>query len=520
MHSIKYIIITIFIFFTILYPINSSAQNDKWTDKKILQEKIMLPGEPSIAVYKKNIYIVWNDWHSEFNSYICYRKSTDNGKTWSEKKIITPEENNIAIQPKIIAINNTIHLIWKDNRNGNPELYYKRSLDGGETWSNDTRLTYNNPRGKNIYDYQIKNFNNFIFIVWKDYRTGSSDIYIKKSLDNGITWTDSERITYDDAPSYNPDIAIDYPTIYLVWEAGGLNSKIAFKKSINENWTEKKIITYSGRAQTPRIANSEDNLYLVWVDNRDGNYEIYFKRSLDGGETWSNDTRLTHNNATSIEPQIAVYKDNIYVLWLDNRDGNYEIYFKRSLDGGETWSNDTRLTYDGTDSHDLLLTNQGKNIYLVWQNYYPGEGAEILFMKNNIKEPLIIFLNASKTNFSIPENITIFVKGIDNNYNNSQLKCFIKYKPRDIRGIYKTIEAQYIQNKDYWKATIHFDDTMKKGLYKIDAILVNPSELNNSATLYIYVNMGKKYSSPGFELILFIFAVLTLITLTNIRRIY
>src|SRR6187401_1769355 len=54
------------------------------------------------------------------------------------------------------------------------------------------------------------------------------------------------------------------------------------------------------------IAASGDSLYVVWIDNRDGNNEIYFKRSVDNGASWGADTRLTSNSAASTLAAIAV----------------------------------------------------------------------------------------------------------------------------------------------------------------------------------------------------------------------
>ncbi len=47
------------------------------------------------------------------------------------------------------------------------------------------------------------------------------------------------------------------------------------------------------------IASSGIVVHVVWYDNRDGNNEIYYKRSTDAGVSWGADTRLTNNTAES-----------------------------------------------------------------------------------------------------------------------------------------------------------------------------------------------------------------------------
>src|SRR5262245_46453321 len=85
------------------------------------------------------------------------------------------------------------------------------------------------------------------------------------------------------------------------------------------------------------LAANGSALHLAWSDDRDGNREIYYKRSLDGGLHWSGDLRLTGNGSASIFPAVATAGPDVHVVWEDHRDGNGEIYYKRSADAGSSW---------------------------------------------------------------------------------------------------------------------------------------------------------------------------------------
>ena len=97
-------------------------------------------------------------------------------------------------------------------------------------------------------------------------------------------------------------------------------------------------------------ASNGNIIHAVWYDNRDANNEIYYKRSTDGGLNWGTDTRLTNDVSFSELPSIAVFGSIVHVVWDDQRDGNKEIYYKHSTDGGITWTSDTRLTNDNAAS--------------------------------------------------------------------------------------------------------------------------------------------------------------------------
>ena len=101
-------------------------------------------------------------------------------------------------------------------------------------------------------------------------------------------------------------------------------------------WTPVKRLTWNrGESAYPAIVvDSIDNLHVVWNDDDPGNYEIYYKRSTDGGATWLAGKRLTWNRNPSLVPAIAVDPaDNLHVVWEEYLSGNAEIYYRKSTDG-------------------------------------------------------------------------------------------------------------------------------------------------------------------------------------------
>ena len=92
------------------------------------------------------------------------------------------------------------------------------------------------------------------------------------------------------------------------------------------------------------VAAAGATIHVVWHDDRDGNTEIYYKRSTDNGTTWGADTRLTTDASWSERPSVAVRDSVIHVVWYDGRIGPPRIFYKHSLDNGTTWGPDVCLT--------------------------------------------------------------------------------------------------------------------------------------------------------------------------------
>ncbi|MBI4722366.1 MAG: T9SS type A sorting domain-containing protein, partial [Candidatus Stahlbacteria bacterium] len=85
----------------------------------------------------------------------------------------------------------------------------------------------------------------------------------------------------------------------------------------------------------PSIAVRDAIVHVVWVDGRDGNWEIYYKHSVDNGSLWYSDERLTNAAGDCYYSSVACwdcsYNADVHVAWTDERDGNQEIYYKRHL---------------------------------------------------------------------------------------------------------------------------------------------------------------------------------------------
>src|SRR5207245_2093244 len=121
-------------------------------------------------------------------------------------------------------------------------------------------------------------------------------------------------------------------SVYIAWvEFVGGSNEIFFKRSANSgiNWSVNIQLTSSaGASQYPCIFSSGSYVHVVWHDDRDGNDEIYYKRSTDYGLTWSADTRLTNDGGNSRYASVSSVEPYVHVVWYDDRDYNSEIYYK------------------------------------------------------------------------------------------------------------------------------------------------------------------------------------------------
>ena len=89
-----------------------------------------------------NLYVVWWDGR-DLDREIYFNRSTDNGLTWHQDTRLT-NSSGWSEYPSIAVSGSNVHTVWMDDRDESfyPEIYYKHSTDGGQSWSSDEKLTF------------------------------------------------------------------------------------------------------------------------------------------------------------------------------------------------------------------------------------------------------------------------------------------------------------------------------------------------------------------------------------------
>jgi hypothetical protein len=334
-----------------------------------------------IASSGDSVYAVWYDYRNG-NFEIYFKRSIDGGINWASDFRLT--NNNATSDYPSICINGpVIHVVWEDERDLNYEIYYKRSTDGGNSWGTDTRLTTVAGQS-NLPSCAV--YGQTVHVVWEEYRDGNSEIYYKRSSDGGTSWGADTRLTNNTLFSWNPSVSVSGSNVYVVWtDSRDNNFETYFKRSTDGGltWgTDTRLSNNIWGSYSPCAAVSGSNIYVAWSDNRDGNYEIYCRISSDGGSTWGAEARLTNASGDSQNPSVAVSNSAVHITWVDYRNGNQEIYYNRSINGGVSWETDTRLTNDPAGSFAPSIALSGSIVHIIWYDNRISRNDEIYYKRN------------------------------------------------------------------------------------------------------------------------------------------
>jgi len=355
---------------------------------------VQAQNEPSIAVNPTNPNHVvgsTNDYRlREIGGDVRagYYASFDGGRTWPGDGIIdiSTIPNTFAAGDPAMAIYNTSHVYFSyiafnrdtDDAGG---VFVSRSTDGGLTWLNPVAIAWNSFSTFHDKEYITVDdtggpYDGNVYVSWTRFASGYP-IYFSRSTDEGQTWSNPFQIsssfsTQGSLPRVGPN-----GVLYVTWY--DYSDQISMVRSDDGGQSFGTPFTVANINSIPSplpgggfrdnsfpafaIDQTTGTLYVSWADFRNGDADIYFTSSSNGGSTWSTPTRLNDdplgNDAHQFFPWMDVSPNGtIYVGWFDSRNDPtpfaqpmlYDEYVVVSDDGGLTFSANTRISEITSDS--------------------------------------------------------------------------------------------------------------------------------------------------------------------------
>lgn len=152
-------------------------------------------GLPSVAATRDGtVNLAWMDTRTG-KSQIFFKQYTRAGGWTAAQQIVFTGGTSIATAPSLTADwRGHLHLVWRDNRDGNNEVYYKEYVPGVGWDPVDTRLTVNT--ASQVEPQVDADPMNNAYVVWTDSRNGSSnpDIFYKER--KGGVWAAETPLVY------------------------------------------------------------------------------------------------------------------------------------------------------------------------------------------------------------------------------------------------------------------------------------------------------------------------------------
>lgn len=293
--------------------------------------------------------------------------------SWLPRIVMTSPEDDDA-KPRV-------DLLWQEivfsGGSHGGEIFFARSLDGGETFSAPINLS-NSTAGAGKGRHTARSWHNgsydlvrandgTLYAAWTEYE---GNLWFSRSTDGGESFSDPAHIAGESGtnPARGPSLAVGRDgTIYLAWTVGEDDqADIRFTRSTDrgDSFDEPRVVQQrSGHADAPKLAVDGDNvLHLVYGESesgRNGQYRIIYSRASDESRTFSEPRIISGEFSRTVDsanfPMLAIDGDDrLIVTWetYRNRRGRPTgTSFVISTNGGESFSDPQPLpgTGDGED---------------------------------------------------------------------------------------------------------------------------------------------------------------------------
>ncbi len=310
----------------------SIDDGDTFEKPIILSDKSKNSAFPQIISSANHVYVTWIEKSEDDSTNIVFAKSDDSGNTFGKPTSITSSKENVGI-PKIASDGDNVYLLWEDNSKGGYEILLAKSTDAGSTFAAPVNISNNSGSSGAP---QLVVMKNKIYVVWMDDTTKNYDIYFAKSDDSGITFSKPIDISNTSGDSGYAQIAVSDVNVYVVWTEtiSNTNYDIMFAKSSNDGVSFEKPVNLSdnsGASGWPQIMTENNNIFVSWVDNTPGNFDIYITKSPDGGTTFVKPIDVSNTKDESYYNQMGITPSAVYMVWQEANQGSHDIMFAKSM---------------------------------------------------------------------------------------------------------------------------------------------------------------------------------------------
>lgn len=337
---------------------------------------------PHVLVSGNGIFTIWTETISG-RSNVFFSKSVDGGYTFDNPVNLSESTKGQSIYPQFVEKDNHVYAIWQSSLSGASTIFMTRSLDGGASFEKPVQIS---DESQLSAFPQIALSGNHVYSSWVEKSAdNSTNVIFTKSNDQGSSFDVPLHVTHIVGNSGIPKLSTDGDLVYLTWEDNSKGDFEVFLSKSNDSGTSfhapVDISTTTGQSGTPEVVASGNNVYAIWMDNTSGNYDIFFAKSTDGGTTFEKPINISHLQGDSGYPQFAVWKNNIYVTWTQSTTGiNYEIFFAKSSNNGDTFDKPINLSNNFGPSGWPKIASDG-NVYVSWVDSSPGK-FDVLITKS------------------------------------------------------------------------------------------------------------------------------------------
>jgi hypothetical protein len=275
-----------------------------------------------------------------FNGQVLFTRSTDGGKSFAEPQPITPDKESQRFETLALDADGTVFAAWLDKRNRaaardsgqkyeGAGLVFAVSKDGGTSYSDAVMVKDNTCECCRIavaFDGPGKPV-----VLFRNIFEGSMRDHAITAFKDLTTPGEVHRVSVDDwqlsaCPHQGPSLAIaPAGTFHAVWSTNGKVRKgLFYARSADggQTFSDPLPIGQADHAPSrPYVLAGPGELALVWKEFDGEKTTVDLMVSHDDGQSWSAPRTIATTTDASDHPLLISDGRHTYLSWMTKADG-------------------------------------------------------------------------------------------------------------------------------------------------------------------------------------------------------
>src|SRR3989339_451868 len=233
-------------------------------------------------------------------------------------------------------------------------------------------------------------------LVFEDLRDGNADLYMQKiSEDGSRLWgiTAFPLIKFKNDQIFPQIISDNAGGVFIVWQDDRNGDFDIYLQRVSANGTllyaktGVPVCAARGGQIFPKIiSDGEDGVIITWFDYRSGEEDIYAQKvDSKGRSLWMlNGVLVCNEKATQWYPEIAGDgKGGAFLAWADRRSGDFDVYAQHvDMEGKNTWpaSGIAVCKIGGNQENPKIVKDKNGGVFITWLDKRSGDAG--VFIQN------------------------------------------------------------------------------------------------------------------------------------------
>ena len=364
-------------------------------DDRVNQVTAGVQDVPAVGVGRLGrVVVAWRDIHTNPGHIVVSTRDAD-ADQWSTGQPIgnVTDGGVVPLRPRVaVGPLGRAAVVWHNVSNNDHDIYLVTGTLASDRWDAPQEIGQDGSTPSDqILPAVAIGEDGTLYVVWEDNRNGSPDIFWSYRRPGESAWHPAAAVPGAAGPERQtqPTIALADRMLYVAWvDMGRGTVRVARYDITQHRWALLPGVGGGFPAQAhpsfPTLAVEHGRVHVLWQDSRNTRHGVDIYHSVWNHGTWSPAVRVNRDPMPAVQllPGAAPTADGIVAVWADKRSGTFQVYMAW-WQVGEGWVGERQVATSSAtapQTDPAVATDGDGNAFIVWTDGRDAaSGADVYF---------------------------------------------------------------------------------------------------------------------------------------------